>query len=108
MRSFVTEPMGHGKLFLAGDAAHIVPPTGAKGMNLAVADVRILAEALGSYLRRGDETGIDEAAANATDPLLSSLPPERAATLVAVPTGEGELTFDIRLQGGNETVFLAV
>src|SRR5262249_53945627 len=43
MRSFVVEPMQHGRLFLAGDAAHIVPPTGAKGMNLAIADVRILA-----------------------------------------------------------------
>jgi p-hydroxybenzoate 3-monooxygenase len=46
MRSFVVEPMQHGKLFLAGDAAHIVPPTGAKGLNLAVADVRVLARAL--------------------------------------------------------------
>jgi 2-polyprenyl-6-methoxyphenol hydroxylase-like FAD-dependent oxidoreductase len=43
MRSFVCEPMQHGRLFLAGDAAHIVPPTGAKGLNLAVADVRVLA-----------------------------------------------------------------
>jgi p-hydroxybenzoate 3-monooxygenase len=59
MRSVVTEPMRHGKLFLAGDAAHIVPPTGAKGMNLAIADVRVLAEALGSYLERGDQAGID-------------------------------------------------
>ena len=42
MRSFVVEPMQHGRLFLAGDAAHIVPPTGAKGLNLAVADVRVL------------------------------------------------------------------
>ena len=46
MRSFVTEPMQHGRLFLAGDAAHIVPPTGAKGMNLAIADVNALARAL--------------------------------------------------------------
>jgi p-hydroxybenzoate 3-monooxygenase len=59
MRSFVTEPMRHGKLFLAGDAAHIVPPTGAKGMNLAIADVRVLAEALDAYLKRGDAAGID-------------------------------------------------
>ena len=49
MRSFVTEPMQFGKLFLAGDAAHIVPPTGAKGLNLAVADVRVLAGALGAF-----------------------------------------------------------
>jgi p-hydroxybenzoate 3-monooxygenase len=53
MRSFVVEPMRHGKLFLAGDAAHIVPPTGAKGMNLAIADVRRLAGALDAYLLRG-------------------------------------------------------
>jgi p-hydroxybenzoate 3-monooxygenase len=46
MRSFVTEPMAHGQLFLAGDSAHIVPPTGAKGLNLAIADVAVLAEAL--------------------------------------------------------------
>jgi len=51
MRSFVTEPMRHGRLFLAGDAAHIVPPTGAKGMNLAVADVRVLSEALSAFYR---------------------------------------------------------
>lgn len=49
MRSFVVEPMQYGKLFLAGDAAHIVPPTGAKGLNLAVADVRILARALAEF-----------------------------------------------------------
>jgi p-hydroxybenzoate 3-monooxygenase len=53
MRSFVVEPMQHGRLFLAGDAAHIVPPTGAKGMNLAIADVRILAAALTAYYRTG-------------------------------------------------------
>jgi p-hydroxybenzoate 3-monooxygenase len=53
MRSFVTEPMQHGRLFLAGDAAHIVPPTGAKGMNLAVADVRFLARALGDFYASG-------------------------------------------------------
>ena len=49
MRSFVVEPMQYGKLFLAGDAAHIVPPTGAKGLNLAVADVRVLARALAEF-----------------------------------------------------------
>lgn len=54
MRSFVCEPMQYGRLFLAGDAAHIVPPTGAKGMNLAVADVRILAGALENYYRAGE------------------------------------------------------
>jgi p-hydroxybenzoate 3-monooxygenase len=59
MRSFVAEPMRHGRLFLAGDAAHIVPPTGAKGLNLAVADVRILAEAFEAFFARGDESGLD-------------------------------------------------
>ncbi|BDG72122.1 4-hydroxybenzoate 3-monooxygenase [Roseomonas fluvialis] len=49
MRSFVAEPMRHGRLFLAGDAAHIVPPTGAKGMNLAIADVRVLVRALDAF-----------------------------------------------------------
>ena len=53
MRSFVAEPMQHGRLFLAGDAAHIVPPTGAKGLNSAVADIRVLGHALVDYYRRG-------------------------------------------------------
>jgi len=53
MRSFVAEPMRCGRLFLAGDAAHIVPPTGAKGMNLAIADVHRLARALAAYYRSG-------------------------------------------------------
>jgi p-hydroxybenzoate 3-monooxygenase len=53
MRSFVCTPMQQGRLYLAGDAAHIVPPTGAKGMNLAMADVRILAHAFGGYYAAG-------------------------------------------------------
>ena len=56
MRSFVTEPMQFGRLYLAGDSAHIVPPTGAKGMNLAMADVRYLNEALTAFYATGDET----------------------------------------------------
>jgi p-hydroxybenzoate 3-monooxygenase len=55
MRSFVVEPLQYGCLFLAGDAAHIVPPTGAKGMNLAFADVHYLSIALDAFYRRGDE-----------------------------------------------------
>jgi p-hydroxybenzoate 3-monooxygenase len=58
LRSVVTEPMRHGRLFLAGDAAHIVPATGAKGLNLAVADVRVLAAALASWYA-GDPSGLD-------------------------------------------------
>lgn len=56
MRSYVVEPMLYGKMFLAGDAAHIVPPTGAKGMNLAIADVRILSQALAEYYKTGSTT----------------------------------------------------
>lgn len=59
MRSFVCEPMQYGNLFLAGDAAHIVPPTGAKGMNLAVADVRRLSRAAADFLKRGRRDGLD-------------------------------------------------
>jgi p-hydroxybenzoate 3-monooxygenase len=59
MRSFVAEPMRYNRLFLAGDAAHIVPPTGAKGMNLALADVQVLAPALTRWFETGDETGLD-------------------------------------------------
>jgi p-hydroxybenzoate 3-monooxygenase len=55
MRSFVTTPMRHGNLYLAGDAAHIVPPTGAKGLNLAVADVALLSSALTASLKHGDD-----------------------------------------------------
>jgi len=59
MRSYVCEPMRHGRLFLAGDAAHIVPPTGAKGLNLAVHDVRVLAETLVRWYESGDESLLD-------------------------------------------------
>jgi p-hydroxybenzoate 3-monooxygenase len=59
MRSYVCEPLRHGRLFLAGDAAHIVPPTGAKGLNLAIHDVRLLAEALIRFYERGDEVLLD-------------------------------------------------
>jgi p-hydroxybenzoate 3-monooxygenase len=64
MRSFVVEPMQHGRLFLTGDAAHIVPPTGAKGLNLAIADVRLLAEALVSWYRTGSEELLEAYSAN--------------------------------------------
>jgi p-hydroxybenzoate 3-monooxygenase len=55
MRSYVVEPMQYGRMFLAGDAAHIVPPTGAKGLNLAVNDVRLLADALTAWYADGDK-----------------------------------------------------
>ena len=59
MRSFVCETMRHGRLFLAGDAAHIVPPTGAKGLNLAASDVHYLAQALVAFYRSGSEAELD-------------------------------------------------
>src|SRR3989475_2782592 len=67
MRSFVIEPMQYGRLFLAGDAAHIVPPTGAKGLNLAVADVYILANALAEFYASGRKEGLERYSATALE-----------------------------------------
>ncbi|WP_400159602.1 4-hydroxybenzoate 3-monooxygenase [Arthrobacter sp. BPSS-3] len=66
-RSFVHAPMRHKKLFLAGDAAHTVPPTGAKGLNLAIADVRVLFEGLDSYYKTGSEVLLDRYSSRALD-----------------------------------------
>ncbi|HJS71276.1 MAG TPA: 4-hydroxybenzoate 3-monooxygenase [Acidimicrobiia bacterium] len=60
LRSWVAEPMRHGRLFLAGDAAHVVPPTGAKGLNLAISDVVYLSEALADHYAMGSVSGLDE------------------------------------------------
>ncbi len=65
LRSFVAEPMRHGKLFLAGDAAHIVPPTGAKGLNLAASDIHFLSEALIAYYKSGASEALDAYSARA-------------------------------------------
>lgn len=59
LRSYVFEPMRHGRLFLAGDAAHIVPPTGAKGLNLASSDVAYLSEALLGFYKSGSQAGLE-------------------------------------------------
>ena len=59
LRSFVSEPMRYGNLFLAGDAAHIVPPTGAKGLNLAISDVNMLSKGLVAHYRNGDSSDLD-------------------------------------------------
>ena len=64
LRSFVSQNMRYGRLFLAGDAAHIVPPTGAKGLNLAVADVRRLAQSIATW-NNGDESGLESYAREA-------------------------------------------
>jgi p-hydroxybenzoate 3-monooxygenase len=66
-RSFVAEPMRHGRLLLAGDAAHTVPPTGAKGLNLALADVRVLAEVLERAVRGNDLDALDDYGPRALD-----------------------------------------
>ncbi len=65
LRSFVAEPLSYGRLFLAGDAGHIVPPTGAKGLNLAGSDVHYLSEALIAYYRTGAEAGLRDYSAKA-------------------------------------------
>jgi p-hydroxybenzoate 3-monooxygenase len=65
LRSFVAEPMRFGRLFLAGDAAHIVPPTGAKGLNLAASDVHYLSEAFIDHYRNGSDKGLDSYSARA-------------------------------------------
>ena len=65
MRSYVTEPMRFGRLFLAGDAAHIVPPTGAKGLNLAASDVKLLSDALIAHYKSGSDELIDLYSGNA-------------------------------------------
>lgn len=73
LRSFVAEPMRHGRLFLAGDAAHIVPPTGAKGLNLAISDVYYLGRALGAHYREHDDRLIDDYSATALRRVWSSV-----------------------------------
>ena len=65
LRSFVAEPMRHGRLFLAGDAAHIVPPTGARGLNSAASDIHYLYHAMLAHYQRGDDSGLDNYSAKA-------------------------------------------
>lgn len=67
MRSFVVEPMQHGRLFLAGDSAHIVPPTGAKGLNLAAGDVAVLAGAIEAFYQRNDMSLLEAYSATCLD-----------------------------------------
>ena len=97
MRSFVAEPMRHGRLFLAGDAAHIVPPTGAKGLNLAVRDVRLLADALVEWYARGRRRSSDS---YSTDCLRRVWRAEHFSWWMTTMLHrlEGDDPFDLRLQ----------
>ncbi|MCS0637429.1 4-hydroxybenzoate 3-monooxygenase [Streptomyces sp. LP05-1] len=97
LRSSVTEPMRHGRLFLAGDAAHIVPPTGAKGLNLAVSDVVVLARALTHRQRTGDTALLD---AYSDTCLRRVWRTEHFSSFMTTTlhTGPGQSEFDTRLQ----------
>jgi p-hydroxybenzoate 3-monooxygenase len=96
MRSFVCEPMRHGRLFLAGDAAHIVPPTGAKGLNLAVNDVRLLAAALADFYRIGSTTKLDNYSGTALRRVWRAQDFSNYMTQLLHDLGQG--TFQRRLQ----------
>ncbi|NKE62826.1 4-hydroxybenzoate 3-monooxygenase [Lentzea sp. PSKA42] len=98
-RSFVAEPMRHGTLLLAGDAAHTVPPTGAKGLNLALADVRVLAEVIERALLKNDSDALDEYGPRALDRVWKAQHFSYWMTtmLHALP---GATDFDVRRQLG--------
>ncbi|MDX8028979.1 4-hydroxybenzoate 3-monooxygenase [Lentzea sp. BCCO 10_0856] len=98
-RSFVAEPMRHGKLLLAGDAAHTVPPTGAKGLNLALADVKVLAEVIERALLKNDVDALDEYGPRALDRVWKAQHFSYWMTtmLHALP---GATDFDVRRQLG--------
>ncbi len=96
MRSYVCDPMRYGRLFLAGDAAHIVPPTGAKGLNLAVNDVRLLAAALSEWYEQGSAAGLDRYSESALRRVWRAQDFSNYMTQMLHDTGEGP--FARRLQ----------
>ncbi|WP_090047850.1 4-hydroxybenzoate 3-monooxygenase [Lentzea fradiae] len=98
-RSFVAEPMRHGSLLLAGDAAHTVPPTGAKGLNLALADVRVLSELIERALRRNDPAALDEYGPRALDRVWKAQHFSYWMTTM-LHTLPGATDFDVRRQLG--------
>ena len=98
MRSHVVEPMQHGRLFLAGDAAHIVPPTGAKGLNLAVADVHLLARALAEWYGSGDETLLERYSDDALRRVWRAEHFSWWMTSMLHRAAEGGDEFDVKLQ----------
>jgi p-hydroxybenzoate 3-monooxygenase len=97
LRSFVAEPMRYGRLFLAGDSVHIVPPTGAKGLNLAVADVRVLTEALVQFYEDGREELLDAYSAICLDRIWKV---QRFSWWMTAMTHrfDGDTSFDRRIQ----------
>ncbi len=97
LRSYVAEPMRWGRLFLVGDAAHIVPPTGAKGLNLAVSDVRYLHEALAAFYRDRDETGIEGYSARALARIWKAVRFSWSLTTMLHRFPE-QTAFDLRMQ----------
>jgi p-hydroxybenzoate 3-monooxygenase len=98
LRSFVAEPMRWGRLFLAGDAAHIVPPTGAKGLNLAVSDVRLLSRALTAYYKQGRRDEIDSYSQTCLARVWKAVRFSWWMTQLMHKFGEDE-TFEVRAQG---------
>lgn len=98
-RSFVCEPMRHGSLLLAGDAAHTVPPTGAKGLNLALADVRVLAEVLERAVRRRDRAVLDDYSPRALARVWRAQHFSYWMTSM-LHRGQGASDFDLRRQRG--------
>ena len=97
LRSFVAEPMRWGRLFLAGDAAHIVPPTGAKGLNLAISDVRILARAFIAHYRRGDGALLERYSSDCLARVWKAVRFSWWMTQLMHKFGEGE-SFETRVQ----------
>jgi p-hydroxybenzoate 3-monooxygenase len=98
MRSLVAEPMRHGRLLLAGDAAHIVPPTGAKGLNLAVSDVRLMARALAEWCATGSTRLVDAYPATALRRVWQATRfSYDMTTMLHVPAGQSEFDRQIEL-----------
>ena len=98
LRSFVAEPMRRGRLFLAGDAAHIVPPTGAKGLNLAASDVRILSRALIAVCKDGALEGVDRYSQDCLARVWKAVRFSWWMTTLMHRFGDDD-SFDARLQG---------
>ncbi|MFE9323428.1 4-hydroxybenzoate 3-monooxygenase [Nocardia sp. NPDC052278] len=98
-RSFVTAPMRHGRLLLAGDAAHTVPPTGAKGLNLALADVRVLHEVIDEYFARGSDESLRRYTDRALDRVWKAQHFSYWATTLLHST-DGASAFDLQRQRG--------